>query len=70
MRLITRDPFGRRELLRQASGINTTCAWCGNAPGRFTYAWVSDAKPTSSAWWSRPMCSVGCWRAYNDEPGS
>lgn len=67
MRVLKRDPFAREELWRQPSGIAVSCAWCGNAPGRFTYAWVGDAQPSSRAFWSRPMCSVACYRDYTDD---
>jgi len=67
MRVLKRDPFAREELCRQPSGIAVSCAWCGNAPGRFTYAWVGDAQHSSRAFWSRPFCSVSCYRDYTDD---
>ena len=67
MRVLKRDPFARAELWRQPSDMKVSCAWCGNRPGRFTYAWVGDTQHSSYAFWSRPMCSVQCYRDFTDD---
>jgi hypothetical protein len=67
---IRRDPFARAELERTniARPERNPCLWCGSAPGRFSYSWVSDGGrcldniagiPNRSG-----FCSVGCWESY------
>lgn len=72
MRLITRDPFGRRDLMRTshraAPGWAVACAWCGQGCATYyQYAWVGDTQHSAYVRSSPPMCSIGCWRAYADE---
>ena len=66
---ISRDPLARTSLLRETLPVGARplrgCAWCGQ-PARFRYAHVGDAQHSSAAGWSRPMCSVACYRAYSE----
>lgn len=60
---IARDPFARSTLVRRTVKTPAECAWCGNR-ARFQYANEDDrVRPVTLAW-SRPFCSVGCYRTH------
>lgn len=62
---IKRDSFGRQDLVRmRTSQRNAKCAWCGQA-ARFCYGWWKDDGRVGPL--SKPMCSVGCYRAYTGD---
>lgn len=64
---LTRDPFARTELVRSTMAQRdrvAPCNECGTQHARFQYAVVSDDAP-HRARWSRPFCSVTCYRAYS-----
>ncbi len=59
---VNRDPFARASLMRRTVEKGLTCEWCGQ-PAKFEYAWERDCKNTVEGW-SKPFCSVGCYRTY------
>ena len=62
---IVRDGFARTEVERVVENT-LKCDWCGGERakgGAFRYRIAPDAgKPGA---WSRPFCSIGCWRSYS-----
>lgn len=76
MSIVSRDPFARTELHREAvhrrfAGTHTTCEWCNghNAyGGLFEYWTVRDSDPHPKIPKNAKLfCSVGCMRSYYGE---
>lgn len=73
MRILKRDPFGRRSLISETvpavngmMGYARTCGWCGASRSRFMrYKWQNDSGRDAD--WSRPFCGVSCYRAFSGE---
>lgn len=64
---ILRDPFARATLLRRTLNVQerpASCCNCGSDHARFRYTWESDSIRRADTCWSRPMCSIECFRAY------
>lgn len=60
---LTRDSFGRQTLMRIKCPPDRTCDWCGQ-PARWQYGWVTDSVHPQPIAYSRPMCSVQCYRNF------
>lgn len=68
---ISHDPFARSDMQRRvyentySLAKRKVCAAC-DAPARFEYRIHSDGRRTSPldvlSNWSKPVCSVGCYR--------
>lgn len=66
---ISHDPFARTELQRRTRTASESkfCAWCESWTylARFCYRVSSDGDLSGNrALWSKPFCSIGCYRAY------
>ena len=72
---IARDSFARETLVRKTlHSATASCAWCGQRrivrgkpAALFCYAVERDG--STSSWrpsYSRPFCSVSCYRAYSN----
>jgi hypothetical protein len=76
-RNISRDPFARRNVVRETVRLdsetaNTTCAWCGQVKTRpsghtflYRYGWDDDQGPRQSSMQTKMFCSRSCERSYN-----
>lgn len=64
---VERDPFARGNVVRVLvpAGERVSCAWCGNAPGRFRYGWADDQGRRASALQTRAFCSRSCERSFS-----
>jgi hypothetical protein len=61
---INRDPFARASLMRRKVEKPGECTYCCQ-PARFEYAWEGDGvRYGGGLGWSRPFCSVSCYRNY------
>jgi hypothetical protein len=70
---VSRDPFGRRALMRRALRPvdlteGETCGWCGQRNGHnglYQYGWSDDQRATVQPIPGQ-FCSLPCLRSYHD----
>lgn len=68
---VRHEPFARATLERtKAQNLTPTgpCAECGQ-DGKWRYRWVKDGYGARPENWSRPFCSIKCYREYTDIRG-
>lgn len=70
---VKRDPFARSTLMREydpnernLATCKHLCAWCGNGPAKYRYAWDSDDNRNRVEFRGKDFCSIDCWRYYNN----
>ena len=69
--IISHDAFARRSLVRRQSELHQSCAWCGgwrrrNGRRNVPFLYRTESDGGSVGPWSKPFCSVSCYRAYSN----
>jgi hypothetical protein len=66
MKILSRDPFAREDVIRETVETDFSCEWCGSRKNNrrlFRYGVWTDS-PDKKHWQSKLFCSVGCMRSY------